>query len=77
MLFHIEQDLWPARRDSNPCSSESESAALSGCATGGNMRDGKAVPFFYLCFVAVRVVFLPAPGVLAHFVYAVLSGPAE
>ncbi len=27
--------LWPARRDSNPRSSESESAALSNCATGG------------------------------------------
>ncbi len=27
--------LWPARRDSNPRSSESESAALSSCATGG------------------------------------------
>ncbi len=27
--------LWPARRDLNPRSSESESAALSNCATGG------------------------------------------
>ena len=26
---------WPARRDSNPRSSESESAALSSCATSG------------------------------------------
>ena len=29
--------FWPARRDSNPRSSESESAALSNCATDGNI----------------------------------------
>ena len=29
---------WPARRDSNPRSSESESAALSSCATSGIIR---------------------------------------
>ena len=28
--------VWPAQRDSNPRSSESESAALSNCAMGGN-----------------------------------------
>ena len=34
--FLIPSDvLWPARRDSNPQSSESESDALSGYATGG------------------------------------------
>ena len=30
--------FWPAQRDSNPRSSESESAALSNCATGGYIR---------------------------------------
>ena len=37
---HIKRELlhWPARRDSNPRSSESESAALSNCATGGYIR---------------------------------------
>ena len=30
--------FWPARRDSNPRSSESESAALSSCATSGNIK---------------------------------------
>ena len=29
---------WPARRDSNPRSSESESAALSNCATSGTAK---------------------------------------
>ena len=31
----VQVFLWPARRDLNPRSSESESAALSNCATGG------------------------------------------
>ena len=31
--------LWPARRDLNPRSSESESAALSSCATGGSITE--------------------------------------
>ena len=30
--------FWPAQRDSNPRSSESESAALSNCATGRNIK---------------------------------------
>ena len=30
--------IWPAGRDSNPRSSESESAALSNCATGGCLK---------------------------------------
>ena len=33
--------LWPARRDSNPRSPESESVALSNCATDGN-------PYYYI-----------------------------
>ena len=34
--------FWPARRDSNPRSSESESAALSGCATSGYIRNRRS-----------------------------------
>ena len=34
-LCKAEIKKWPARRDLNPRSSESESAALSSCATGG------------------------------------------
>lgn len=34
-FYDATLSLWPARRDSNPRSSESESAALSSCATGG------------------------------------------
>ena len=36
--FAMHSYFWPARRDSNPRSSESESAALSSCATGGYNR---------------------------------------
>ena len=38
---------WPARRDSNPRSSESESAALSGCATSGNIRTPNGRPIIF------------------------------
>ena len=51
----VQVFVWPARRDSNPRSSESESAALSSCATGGNihfMQGAKMHPalLFYLIF---------------------------
>lgn len=39
---------WPARRDSNPRSSESESAALSSCATGGYKgTDNRPLDFIF------------------------------
>ena len=41
ILASERSTVWPARRDLNPRSSESESAALSNCATGGyiNIKD--------------------------------------
>ena len=47
-FYDATLSLWPARRDSNPHSSESESAALSSCATGGYKRT--AVPSFIFIF---------------------------
>ena len=41
--------VWPARRDSNPRSSESESAALSNCATSGNVIIITDALYHFLC----------------------------
>lgn len=47
-FYDATLSLWPARRDSNPRSSESESAALSSCATGGYSE--RFLPFRYKQF---------------------------
>ena len=47
---------WSARRDLNSRSPESESVALSSCATGGNITAG-AEQFHYTLFVPINQVF--------------------
>ena len=44
----VTLSFWPARRDSNPRSSESESAALSSCATGGYCSHKKMRAYTWL-----------------------------
>ena len=43
--------FWPVRRDSNPRSSESESAALSNCATDGYIKH-----YNIICFVFQELI---------------------
>ena len=49
-------NYWPARRDSNPRSSESESAALSSCATG---RFFPIIPLLAFSFKKIIIVKKP------------------
>ena len=48
--------IWSARRDLNPRSSESESAALSSCATDGNIKHGIFPCFYLLLFESLKYV---------------------
>ena len=73
---HLPTYFWPARRDSNPRSSESESAALSSCATGGYKPSYEGW-FFILRLITVGIVFLPAPGIFTHFVDTALCRPPK
>ena len=50
--------VWPARRDLNPRSSESESAALSNCATGRNIKF--AVSNYSICHCKKQQYFVVA-----------------
>ena len=71
--------FWPARRDLNPQSPESESVALSSCATGRNLHNAlpKKQGISSLVFISVWITFLPTPCVFAHFFNAALCLPSK
>ena len=71
--------FWPARRDLNPQSPESESVALSSCATGGNLHNAlpRSRALIDLVFVSVRITFLPTPCVFTHFFNTAFSLPTK
>ena len=71
-------EKWPARRDLNPCSPESESVALSSCATGGYV--GRGAPDFLLrqyriiqtCGVALNTIIHHLPKLRKQYFVAAL-----
>ncbi len=75
--------IWPAGRDSNPRSPESESGALSGYATGGNIfnyyitknyffntKDELYNRFRYVCLLFI--LFEPRDNCPSHFSFFAL-----
>ena len=55
LLPKIVVSFWPARRDSNPRPSESESAAISSFATSGNIKYIGRLNAVSLCAVTAAV----------------------